>query len=37
LGNALIEPQNDNGAITGRVERVERLGGMLNFYCRKAA
>jgi transposase InsO family protein len=37
LGNALIEPQNDNGAITGRVEHVERLGGMLNFYCRKAA
>jgi putative transposase len=37
IGNALIDPSNDNSGITGRVVRRKRLGGMLNFYCRTAA
>jgi putative transposase len=37
LGNKLIEPSNDNSAMTGRVVRRKRLGGTLNFYSRAAA
>jgi putative transposase len=37
LGNKLIEPSNDNSAITGRVVRRKRLGGTLTFYSRAVA
>jgi transposase InsO family protein len=37
LGNVLIEPANDNHALTGRVLRRKRLGGMLSYYHRAAA
>ncbi|HEX7451747.1 MAG TPA: integrase core domain-containing protein [Polyangiaceae bacterium] len=37
LGNNLIEPSNDNSAMTGRVLRRKRIGGLLNFYYRTAA
>jgi hypothetical protein len=37
LGNSLIEPSNDNSAMTGRVRRRKRIGGLLNFYYRNAA
>jgi putative transposase len=37
LGNKLIEPSNDNSAMTGRVLRRKRIGGTLNFYHRTAA
>jgi putative transposase len=37
LGNKLIEPSNDNSAMTGRVLRRKRIGGMLSFYHRAAA
>jgi putative transposase len=36
-GNKLITPLNDNAAISGRVVRHQRLGGVLNFYPREAA
>jgi putative transposase len=32
VGNELIAPIDDVGATVGRIERRERLGGMLNFY-----
>jgi hypothetical protein len=37
LSNRLITPTNDNAANSGRVVRRQRLGGALNYYCRKAA
>ena len=37
LGNALIDGAPSPANANGRVERRERLGGLLNFYCRKAA
>ena len=37
LDNKLITPGNDNAAISGRVVRRQRLGGVLNFYRREAA
>ena len=36
-GNKLIAPMNDNAAVSGRVVRRKRLGGLLNFYHRDAA
>lgn len=37
LGNALIREQSAVGAIHTRVNRRQRLGGMLNYYHRAAA
>lgn len=37
LGNKLTEPVNDNAAMSGRVVRRQRLGGVLNYYHREAA
>jgi transposase InsO family protein len=37
LGNQLIQPANDNSAVTGPVLRRKRIGGLLNFYYRNAA
>ena len=37
LGNMLIEPTNDNAAMSGRVLRGQRLGGVLNYCYREAA
>ncbi len=37
LGNELIDDQRGATAMNGSVERHERLGGMLNYYYRKAA
>ncbi len=37
LGNELIEPSDDAGAVAGKIECRERLGGMLKYYHRWAA
>ena len=37
LGNKLIAPNPEHGGGTGRIHRRQRLGGMLNYYYRKAA
>lgn len=37
LGNKLVEPMNDNAAMSGSVRRRQRLGGVLNYYQRAAA
>ena len=37
LANKLIAPMNDDAANGGRVARHQRLGGVLNFYCRDTA
>ncbi len=37
IGNELIEPSDNVGAITGTIECRERLGGMLKYYRRYAA
>ena len=37
LGNQLIEPDQDVGAVAGKIECRERLGGMLKYYHRRAA
>src|SRR6185312_8430377 len=37
LGNKLIEPGPEVGQAAGEVERRERLGGLLNYYHRRAA
>ena len=37
LGNELIEPVDDADTEAGRIERRERLGGMLQYYHRRAA
>jgi putative transposase len=37
LGNVVPFPSPDSVAAVGRVERRQRLGGLLNFYERKAA
>jgi transposase InsO family protein len=37
LGNTLIDGNLEDVASTGPIARRERLGGLLNFYCRKAA
>ena len=37
LENALIAPASEVGELSGPVLRRERLGGMLNYYHRKAA
>jgi transposase InsO family protein len=36
IGNELIAPSTPSSA-NGRIERRERLGGILNFYVRRAA
>ena len=35
LDNRIIDPEFEAGA--GDVQRHERIGGLLNFYCREAA
>jgi hypothetical protein len=37
LENALICPDPGHTAIEGKMHRRERLGGLLNYYYRKAA
>ena len=37
LGNRLIVPMETKDETTGAVERRQRLGGLLNYYYRKAA
>jgi hypothetical protein len=37
LENALICPDRGHAVIEGEVHRRERLGGLLNYYYRKAA
>ena len=37
LDNALISPEPGHGGAQGEVHRRERLGGLLNYYYRKAA
>jgi putative transposase len=37
LGNRLIVPMEATAERTGAVERRQRLGGLLNYYYRKAA
>ena len=37
LGNSIIEPGDEVGAIAGKIECRARLGGMLKFYYRSAA
>ncbi len=38
LANRLISPEaSDSGKANGPVHCRQRLGGMLNFYCRRAA
>ncbi|MCG3174990.1 MAG: hypothetical protein GMKNLPBB_03324 [Myxococcota bacterium] len=36
LGNQLIDPPKDQ-PVVAHIDRRQRLGGMLNFYCRQAA
>ncbi|MEO2024715.1 MAG: integrase core domain-containing protein, partial [Fuerstiella sp.] len=37
LGNELIDPSDNVGAVAGKIECRERLGGMLKYYHRRAA
>jgi transposase InsO family protein len=37
LDNKIIEPGAEVGPATGKVERRERLGGLLSYYHRRAA
>lgn len=37
LSNQIIDPEGDVGAIAGKIECRERLGGMLKYYQRRAA
>jgi hypothetical protein len=37
LNNALIRPEPEHTGDKGEVHRRERLGGLLNYYYRKAA
>jgi hypothetical protein len=37
LDNALICPEPEHAGAEGEVHRRERLGGLLNYYYRKAA
>jgi transposase InsO family protein len=37
LGNRLILPDSAHVGTTGKIQRRERLGGMLNYYYREAA
>jgi len=37
LGNSLIMPESAHLGATGAIRRLERLGGMLNYYYREAA
>ena len=37
LGNHLIDPEKGVGAVAGKIECRERLGGMLKYYHRRAA
>ena len=37
LDNARICPEPGHAVMEGKVHRRERLGGLLNYYCRKAA
>jgi putative transposase len=37
LDNVIPFPSRDSCTAVGRIERRERLGGLLNFYGRKAA
>jgi transposase len=37
LSNHLVDPDQDVGAVAGKIECRERLGGMLKYYHRRAA
>ncbi len=37
LDNEVIEPGDEVGAVAGKIECRERLGGMLRYYYRRAA
>ena len=37
LGNRLIIPEHDKAENHGAIQRRERLGGLLNYYYRRAA
>jgi putative transposase len=37
LGNRIIHPRPSDFRGTRKIERRQRLGGMLNYYCRPAA
>lgn len=37
LDNSLIDPAEEVGAVAGKIECRERLGGMLRYYYRDAA
>jgi hypothetical protein len=37
LSNQIIDPEDNVGAIAGKIECRERLGGMLKYYHRRAA
>ena len=37
LDNQIIQPGDEVGAVAGKIERCERLGGLLNYYYRDAA
>lgn len=37
LANELIEPSDEVGAVAGKIECRERLGGLLKYYHREAA
>jgi hypothetical protein len=37
LGDKLIEPSDEDAAVAGKIERRERLGGMLKYCQRRAA
>ncbi len=37
LENKIIDPGEEVGQVAGKIERRERLGGMLNYYYRDAA
>ncbi len=37
LGNEIIEPGDEVGAVAGKIECRERLGGMLKYYYRDAS
>ena len=37
LGNEIIEPGDEVGAVAGKIGCRERLGGLLNYYYRDAA
>jgi len=37
LGNEILAPSDEVGAVAGKIECRERLGGLLKYYYRKVA